>query len=133
VGFIRDLPPDLIAAFLATLEELRDAVLLVHVIDGSSDRCEKQLAVVEDLLGSLELGEIPTLRVFNKADKATPETLSNLCRRYQGIPVSALDRSTLPAILETLGGILVNGNSHFPLKKISTEGCAAPTEPASSL
>ena len=75
VGFIRDLPPDLIAAFLATLEELRDAVLLVHVIDGSSDRCEKQLAVVEDLLGSLELGEIPTLRVFNKADKASPETV----------------------------------------------------------
>jgi GTP-binding protein HflX len=69
VGFIRDLPPDLIAAFLATLEELRDAVLLVHVIDGSSDRCEKQLAVVEDLLGSLELGEIPALRVFNKADR----------------------------------------------------------------
>lgn len=133
VGFIRDLPADLIAAFLATLEELRDAALLVHVIDGSSDRCEKQLAVVENLLGSLELGEIPTLRVFNKADKASPELLSNLCRRYQGLPVSALDRSSLPTFIDRLRGILVTGNRNSPLKKISTEGCAAPSEPASSL
>jgi GTP-binding protein HflX len=129
VGFIRDLPPDLIAAFLATLEELRDAVLLVHVIDGSSDRCEKQLAVVEDLLGSLELGEIPTLRVFNKADKAAPEMLSNLCRRYHGIPVSALDRSTLPTFFDRLGTLLVTGKSNSPLKKTSVEEATPIQEP----
>jgi GTP-binding protein HflX len=126
VGFIRDLPPDLIAAFLATLEELRDAVLLVHVIDGSSDRCEKQLAVVEDLVGSLGLGEIPALRVFNKADKAAPETLHNLCRRYQGIPVSALDRSTLPVLLEKLGSLLVMANGNATVKKMSAVTGAEP-------
>ena len=106
---------------------MRDAVLLVHVIDGSSDRCEKQLAVVEDLLGSLELGEIPTLRVFNKADKASPELLSNLCRRYQGIPVSALDRSTLPSFLDRLGGLLVTGKNISSVKKATREACDEPT------
>jgi GTP-binding protein HflX len=130
VGFIRDLPPDLIAAFRATLEELRDAVLLVHVIDSASDRCERQLAVVEDLLNPLELGEIPTLRVFNKADKAPRDTLSNLCRRYRGIPVCALDPSTLPTLIERIETILNKGNS--PLKKASIEASALPPEPTSS-
>jgi len=80
----------------------------------------------------MELGEIPTLRVFNKADKAAPELLSNLCRRYEGIPVSALDRSTLPTFLDRLGGLLVSGNSNSTLKKTLTEPCCTPSEPASS-
>ena len=132
VGFIRDLPTDLIAAFRATLEELRDAVLLVHVIDGSSERCEKQLAVVEDLLGTLGLGEIPVLRVFNKADKAVHDRLSNLCRRYHGIPKCALDPSSLSAFLDRLRALLITGKHNSPLKKASIETCALPSEPASS-
>jgi GTP-binding protein HflX len=132
VGFIRDLPTDLIAAFRATLEELRDAVLLVHVIDSAYDRCERQLAVVEDLLDSLELGEIPILRVFNKADKAPRDALSNLCRRYRGIPVCALDPSTLPTLLKRLGTILNKGKSNSPMKKTSIEASALPSEPTSS-
>lgn len=131
VGFIRDLPPDLVAAFQATLEELSDALLLVHVIDASSERCEKQLAVVEDLLGSLWLGEIPTLRVFNKADRADPERLGNLCRRYQGIPICALDPSTLPALLERLNALLTTAKGASPPKKNSVGKCA-PSESASS-
>ncbi len=127
VGFIRDLPGDLIAAFLATLEELRDADLLVHVIDGASDRCEKQLEVVEDLLDTLELGRIRTLRVFNKADRAAPERLSNLCRRYQGIPISALDPSTLTALLDRLESLRVTGNGVSPLKTASGTVRAAPS------
>ncbi len=132
VGFIRNLPADLIAAFRATLEELSDAVLLVHVVDGSSERCEKQLAVVEDLLGTLGLGEIPILRVFNKADKADPDTLSNLCRRYQGIPMCALDPSTLPAFLDRLKDLLIMGRQSSPLKKNPTDGCILPSGPPPS-
>jgi GTP-binding protein HflX len=132
VGFIRDLPPDLIAAFRATLEELRDAVLLVHVIDSASDRCERQLAVVEDLLDSLGLREIPALRVFNKADKAPRDALSNLCRRYRGIPVCALDPSTLHTLLERLETTLKKGKGNSPLKKTSVESSALPSEPAST-
>jgi GTP-binding protein HflX len=132
VGFIRDLPSDLIAAFRATLEELRDAVLLVHVIDGASDGCERQLAVVEDLLDSLGLGEIPTLRVFNKADKAPRDALSNLCRRYRGIPVCALDPSTLPTLLARIDTFLNKGKSNSALKKTSIEASTLPSEPAST-
>jgi GTP-binding protein HflX len=130
VGFIRDLPPDLVAAFLATLEELRDADLLVHVIDASSRQCERQLAVVEDLLGSLGLSEIPTLRVFNKADKAPRELLGNLCRRYHGVPTCALDPATLPPLLERLVALLSTGKVHPPTKKRSIETCAVPSEHA---
>jgi GTP-binding protein HflX len=121
VGFIRDLPPDLIAAFRATLEELRDADLLVHVIDGASDRCEKQLAVVEELLGSLGLRDIPTLRAFNKADKVAEDKLSNLCRRYRGIPVCALAPSSLPTLLERVEALLAAGKSRSPLRRTSIE------------
>ena len=122
----------MIAAFRATLEELRDAVLLVHVIDSASDRCERQLAVVEDLLNSLGLGEIPTLRVFNKADKAPRQALGNLCRRYRGIPVCALDPSTFPALLIRIEALLntSSGNSH--LKKTSVKEPDLPAEPTST-
>ena len=132
VGFIRDLPPDLIAAFRATLEELRDAVLLVHVIDSAADGCERQLAVVEELLDSLGLGEIPTLRVFNKSDKAPRDTLSNLCRRYRGIPVCALDPSTLQALLARIDSLLNKGKSNSPVKKTPIESSTIPSEPAST-
>ena len=128
VGFIRDLPPDLIAAFRGTLEELEDALLLVHVIDGASDRCEKELTVVEDLLASLGLGGIPTLRIFNKADKAADEPLSHLCRRYGGIPVCALDRSSLSTLLDRLEALLIAGQRRSPPKRTSID--APPPPPA---
>jgi GTP-binding protein HflX len=102
VGFIRDLPPDLIAAFRATLEELHEAHVLLHVIDGSSPSCEKQIRAVEDLLEELELGSVPRIAVFNKADIADPDELTHLCRRYDGLAVSALDPSTLPPLLERM-------------------------------
>lgn len=106
VGFIRDLPPDLIAAFRATLEELREAHLLLHVIDGSSRSCEKQIQAVETLLEELELASVPRISVFNKADIADPGQLVHLCRRYEGLAVSALDPSTLPPLLERMATAL---------------------------
>lgn len=102
VGFIRDLPPDLIAAFRATLEELHEAHILLHVIDGSSPSCEKQIRAVENLLEELELGSVPRISVFNKADIADSGQLTHLCRRYDGLAVSALDPSTLPPLLERM-------------------------------
>ncbi len=126
VGFIRDLPPDLIAAFLATLEELGDADLLLHVIDGSSESCEKQLAIVEELLGSLGLGEIPVLRVFNKSDRADPDIMRNLCRRYSGVPVSALEASTLHRLTDRLSALLITGPGGTSPKKTSVETLTTP-------
>ena len=68
VGFVNKLPPTLVAAFRATLEELADADLLVHVADVSHPNLHERMRVVKDTLASLELGTRPQLLVLNKAD-----------------------------------------------------------------
>jgi GTP-binding protein HflX len=103
VGFIRDLPGDLVEAFSATLEELRHADLLVHLVDISNPRYEEQMEAVEKILESLDLGLMPKLLVFNKVDLVEDWTLlQNLCRRHGAIPVSALDRESLLPLLAAL-------------------------------
>jgi GTP-binding protein HflX len=81
VGFIRKLPHHLIASFRATLEEAREADLLLHVIDASHDSWEEQHEVVEGVLRELELSEQPTLLVFNKIDLLAEEALLSLQER----------------------------------------------------
>jgi GTPase len=71
VGFIRKLPHHLIASFRATLEEAAEADLLLHVIDASHPGWEEQKAVVEEVLGQLDLGDVPLALVFNKTDRLT--------------------------------------------------------------
>jgi GTP-binding protein HflX len=77
VGFVRDLPHELIAAFKATLTETREADLLLHVIDASDPHHDDRRRQVETVLADIGAGEVPTLRVYNKVDKApadfTPE------------------------------------------------------------
>lgn len=73
VGFIADLPPDLIAAFRATLEEVQEAALILHVTDISSPKHAEQDAEVEKVLYELGVTERPRLRVFNKLDLLEPE------------------------------------------------------------
>ncbi len=68
VGFIRDLPHDLIAAFHATLAEAADADLILHVIDGSSAHRDEQVAAVDAVLAEIGAAEVPQIRVLNKAD-----------------------------------------------------------------
>ncbi|MEG2216466.1 MAG: GTPase HflX [Clostridia bacterium] len=70
VGFINKLPHDLVNAFRSTLEEVKDADLILHVIDCSSSYFDVQMRVVEDVLGSLAALETPRIEVFNKADQA---------------------------------------------------------------
>src|SRR5438067_1186135 len=70
VGFIRDLPKDLVAAFRATLEELEDADLLLHVVDASDPRHDEQAQAVERVLSTLDVAATPRLLVYNKADRA---------------------------------------------------------------
>ncbi len=73
VGFITDLPKELVTAFRATLEELREADLLVHVLDASNAQWPAQRRAVEAILAQLELDGVPVLAVFNKCDRAVPE------------------------------------------------------------
>jgi len=70
VGFIRDLPPTLIAAFRATLEETVQADLLLHVVDASSPQREEQVAEVQKVLADIGAAQIPTILVYNKIDEA---------------------------------------------------------------
>jgi len=105
VGFIRDLPKDLVAAFRATLEELEDADLLLHVIDVSEPRHPEQAEAVERILATLELADTPRLLVFNKADKA-PEAARNQAHQRGGVAVSALARGGFPDLLERCEEIL---------------------------
>src|SRR6202007_854068 len=68
VGFIRDLPPDLLAAFRSTLEEIAGSRLLVHLVDASNPRWQQQIASVDAILTELEFNQLPRLLVFNKMD-----------------------------------------------------------------
>jgi GTP-binding protein HflX len=95
VGFIRNLPADLLKAFMATLEELREADLLIHVVDVSNPGFREQMAVVENILKDLELGEIPVLTLFNKIDLVEDRDLIQQIVGKEGITVSALHPETL--------------------------------------
>lgn len=92
VGFIADLPKDLVAAFRATLEELADADLLLHVVDAADPRRADKMQAVEKLLATLDLAETERLVVFNKADLLAPGEAEELARQHGGVAVSAVRR-----------------------------------------
>ncbi|HTJ81160.1 MAG TPA: GTPase HflX, partial [Polyangiaceae bacterium] len=100
VGFIRDLPKDLFAAFRATFEEVADADLILHVVDASDPSMEQHIQTTEALLVELDLAEIPRLMVYNKADKLDPAAAKRMVLgREDSVTVSALDASsTLPLL-----------------------------------
>ncbi|OLC72730.1 MAG: GTPase HflX [Deltaproteobacteria bacterium 13_1_40CM_4_68_19] len=105
VGFIRGLPKDLFAAFRATLEELEEADLLLHVIDASDPRHDEQAEAVERLLSELAVRDTPRLLVFNKADRA-PDAASALAVRDDGVAVSSVTRQGFPELLARCEEIL---------------------------
>ena len=108
VGFIRKLPHQLIAAFKATLEELEEADVLVHVVDASHPGLEEQMAAVESLLTELELTGRPSIVALNKVDRLDADVaLEALVDRFDGVAISArtgagVDR-LLDRIAQTLG------------------------------
>jgi len=102
VGFIRDLPQDLIVAFRATLEEMEGSNLLLHLVDASSSYMEAQIASVERILTDLELATIPRLLVYNKMDRVDAERLDNLLRTPNSIAISALQPATLVPLVERM-------------------------------
>jgi GTP-binding protein HflX len=102
VGFIKDLPQDLVVAFRATLEELENADLLLHVIDISNPRYLEQVHSVEDILNDLKLEKLAVIRVLNKQDLVDPELVRTLTARLDGIPVSADTSGTLMPLIERM-------------------------------
>src|SRR4030042_440224 len=109
VGFIRDLPQDLVNAFRATLEELSQADLLVHIIDVSNPNFKRQMEACEKILTDLKLGRIPMIRVFNKDDRFPDKVmLKNLCRLYDAMSISAVDTETLIPLTGKIEELILN-------------------------
>lgn len=108
VGFIRDLPQPLVAAFRATLEEISGSDLLVHVVDASNPRVIQQIESVEKIMTGLELDQIPQIVVLNKSDLLAEADLENL--RHQitldkditTVSISAIQRETLKPLVEQM-------------------------------
>ena len=103
VGFVRHLPHQLIEAFRSTLEEVAEADLILHVVDGSDPDPRAQLAAVREVLGEIGAGKVPELVVVNKADVADPIAVDGLRLHEQGaLLVSARTGEGLPALLSEL-------------------------------
>ena len=112
VGFIRDLPEALVAAFRATLEEIGDSDLLIHVVDASNPRVGQQIDSVEKILNDLQFNEIPRLIVLNKADLIDEVDLQALSRQIsleKGIDcvaVSAIQSNSLKPLFAKLSELI---------------------------
>ena len=106
VGFIRDLPPDLISAFRATLEEMEGSNLLIHLVDASSSQIDDHIASVRKILDDLNLSGIPRLLVFNKADLLSAADLEHMRRGFDAIFISALDHQSLLPMIERVSEML---------------------------
>jgi GTP-binding protein HflX len=107
VGFIRKLPHDLVASFRATLEETKEADLLLHVIDASHPTWEEQRLVVDDVLAELQVHDKPTIHVFNKTDRLSEDARAGMRERMGlllpgSVFVSAVEPGGLAALEEAL-------------------------------
>ncbi len=102
VGFIQRLPKELMQAFHATLEELSDADIILHVIDISNPRYTQQKESVEKILKRLKLDKIPTLLVFNKIDRIELDSFGDQWLLNKGIPVCATQKRSLQPLIAKL-------------------------------
>ena len=110
VGFIRELPEDLLHAFRATLEELADADLLLHVVDASNPAHADHVREVRDTLRKLDLGDKPELMIYNKLDACDKEWAREAAAAEGGLVVSALDGEGMAQLVATLRARLARGS-----------------------
>src|SRR6266403_973746 len=111
VGFIRELPPDLLSAFRATLEEISDSNLIIHAVDTANPRWFQQVESVERILSDLHLSEIPVIMALNKADLVEPGSMESIARQAQPhgdetAVISAINPNSLRSLLEKAGSVL---------------------------
>jgi GTP-binding protein HflX len=112
VGFVSDLPHDLIESFLSTLEEITYMDLLIHVIDASSPFLEEQIETTTKTLNDLGMKDIPILYVYNKMDKLdTPIHASS----YPNISISALDPIDIQLLLDEIASIIFKNDQQVTL------------------
>lgn len=124
VGFIRDLPPKLIASFHATLAEVREADLLLHVVDSSSHAMEQQIAAVEGVLTQIGADEVPAIVVFNKADRCFSRTLVGSYRkRYRtALSASALTGQGVEELKEAISLVIDRRQTRLTVRLSAADG-----------
>jgi GTP-binding protein HflX len=125
VGFIRKLPHQLVAAFKATLEELEEADVLVHVVDASHPGLDEQMLAVDSLLSELELGPRPTIVALNKMDRLDGDAaVSALVDRFEGVALSARTGEGVEALLDRIELALSPGVERVRLRIPYRDGTA---------
>lgn len=102
VGFIRDLPRDLLAAFRATLEEIEDSDLIVHLVDAAHAGYDDQIRAVDRLLDELGYERIPRLLVFNKTELLSEDDRNDRLAGHDALAISAVTRDGIPALLSRI-------------------------------
>ena len=124
VGFINKIPHSLIEAFKSTLEEVRSADLLLHLVDMASPLCEEQIRVVEEVLQEIGAGEVPSILVPNKIDIVSAPPMQLLkSRAVEGVcPISALTGAGLGPLLDLIGRVLDQGKEQFRASFFSWQG-----------
>lgn len=114
VGFIRDLPQELVAAFKATLEVLNEADIFVHVLDASDPQVQDRCSAVENILAEMGLTAVPTIKVLNKVDKVSQEQLEPLLSRFSALATSAISGIGLDKLLLKIEEVLYLSKSGEP-------------------
>jgi len=124
VGFIRDLPKTLVAAFRATLEEINDSDLLIHLVDSSNPMALQHVQSVDKILRDIGVSQIPNLVVLNKMDLPDKKTLDNLNRQIKldkdssCVAISAINPKSLKPLVKRIGRILAKDLSKFAVQSI---------------
>jgi GTP-binding protein HflX len=110
VGFISKLPHELVDAFKSTLDSVRLADLLIHVVDGSSPTADEQIDAVHEVLEEIGAGDVPELLVINKAD-LEPDRATELAAHYPGaLIISAGTGDGVPSLIDVMGDRLRSGD-----------------------
>ncbi len=115
VGFINNLPQVLVRAFMATLEELKDAHLLLHLVDVSAPDFEDRMRVVDSILADLGLSDRPMLIVFNKIDKIDRGFVKLLEERHRAVSISCLKKEGIERLVEAIETSLISESGPAPV------------------
>lgn len=119
VGFIQNLPNDLISSFKVTLKEIMESTLLLHIVDASSKKIEQNINVVHDILNNMQIKNIPIILVMNKIDKIK-KIVPRVDRNYDGFPVriwiSAQNRLGISLLMQILDELLSKDIVNYELR-----------------
>jgi GTP-binding protein HflX len=124
VGFVRDLPHELIAAFRSTLQEAREADLILHLIDASDPNRWQRVRQVNSVLKQLDADRVPQIRVYNKIDKLdrTPRVANNQRGQGRAVWLSAATGDGIPMLLDAIEGRVLGETMHRFIHLQSTQG-----------